>query len=103
MSTKFDEPDYEFGEGYGRATGSGYDFGYSLGPSSMGYGHGCSEGYGDMVSEGTGTGKSSGFGLEWKDLLPSGCGYGKSTGLGGFNGHNGWGYGATGGTYNNEI
>ena len=39
-----DELDYELGEGYGRATGSGFDFGYSLGPSSMGYGHGCSEG-----------------------------------------------------------
>jgi len=98
-----DESNYEFGEGYGRATGSGYDFGYSLDPSSMGYGHGCSEGYGDMVSEGTGTGKSAGYGLEWKDLLPSGCGYGTSTGAGGLNGHNGWGYGSSGGTKYNQI
>jgi len=77
---------------------------YSLGPSSMGYGHGYSEGYGDMIFEGTGSGKSAGYGLEWKDLLPSGCGYGTSTGAGGFtDGHTGWGYGVTGGTYNNEI
>jgi len=105
-----DKPDYMLGEGYGRATGSGYDFGYGLGPSSMGYGHGCSEGYGialegygDMISEGTGSGKSIGFGLEWKNHLPSGHGQGVSNGAGVFNGNKGWGYGATGGTYNNET
>ncbi len=99
-----DESDYEYGEGYGRAHGSGFNFGYGLGATSSGYGNGCSEGYGDMVFEGTGSGKSCGFGLEWKNLLPSGCGYGTSTGAGGFtDGHTGWGYGVTGGTYNNEI
>lgn len=103
MSTKFDKPDYMLGEGFGRATGSGFSFGYKFGPSSSGYGHGCSEGYGDAVSEGTGSGKSIGFGLEWKNHLPSGYGQGISNGAGTFNGNKGWGYGATGGTYNNQI
>ena len=103
MSIMNDESNYEYGEGYGRATGSGFDFGYKFGPSSSGYGHGCSEGYGDSIYEGTGSGKASGFGLEWKNHLPSGHGQGISNGAGAFNGNKGWGYGATGGTYNNEI
>ena len=48
-----DESNYEYGEGYGRVTEVVLILIFFR-PSSMGYGHGCSEGYGDMVSEGTG-------------------------------------------------